>query len=839
MIAELYTLADPDYYAPVFARADRERTLVPDRVPDGWLGERSGPWTWWTRRGREFVRPALRVYASAKADRVQQILDTFSARCFAHEVAFRHVSSRALHEILQHKGGPRIQSGIFATAYPANARAAHELLRSLHAATSDEDGPAVPSARAYRDSRVVYYGRANASSDSELRMDGTWARVTEDGLIGGTAPAPEPPPGLEPLRLVASTNTGCAYTARTAAGGTVFVRQVPLHGGPTRDGTSASDRLREWWHVLNRVQADAPGLLPAPVQHVEAHPHAFLVSEAVGGIPFARWMTGRNPIANALAEPEDWRRYHRRAGRVLAQLERDVRRLRALGYPVTRLEHRHILIDANDNVRLTGPVRGGHSAFEPVDQAVLSELALTLLTAAAPAAKHNPDSLAHIHRDLTRRGPLAPDLWRRAASCGLSPAHSGLSPAQPQLPTPEEVEADERAALVLLRERVVDGILAAATPDDPQQIFPTVPYGYETNTLNVAYGAAGVVHALRAARADIPGWITRRLRDEALARSAELPPGLYTGSAGIAWVLADQGFADEARALLDRADRHPLTRESATLAWGAAGVAMAHLALYGHTLDDLHLDRALALLRLPDTPSDLTAMLGPHDMTGLWYGRTGVALALGQVADVTGAGPLRDVGLRLLHAELDRSKATADGGLVFPRSSGNRRALYYLHCGSAGFLTTACRYLAEAPDERLAEALSGLVTTSGITHVGSVGLGQGLAGLGFALAECDRLIGRASAGAAAWTSARALFQHTRPHAGTVRFLGDPGLRHSCDLWSGAAGVLVFLAHLLEPAPGPLFTVDSLARRGGTQTSVRQPIERREHEMKGRAHVRGA
>jgi hypothetical protein len=200
-------------------------------------------------------------------------------------------------------------------------------------------------------------------------------------------------------------------------------------------------------------------------------------------------------------------------------------------------------------------------------------------------------------------------------------------------------------------------------------------------------------------------------------------------------------------------------------------------------------------------------------MTGLWYGRTGLAYALQQVAAVTGEDrPLRD-GLRLLHTELDRARESG-GELVFPVSAKDRRGAYYLYCGTAGFLTAASRQLAAAPDERLARAVPKLVAKASMTYVAHAGLFQGLAGLGFALAECGRLLDDERARAASWRSARTLFAHALPSGRAVRFLGDLRLRHSCELWSGASGVLLFLSHLLRPRPDPLFSVDALAGRAG-------------------------
>lgn len=854
MSVDVFTFADPDFYLPPSAVAARAPHLRPGTVPPDWTAARTGWWTQWTPDGgRRFGDGSLRVYAAAGPERLQPVLDAFAAVCFARGIPFRHVANISVHRHLNHPHGSRAQAGRFCVAAPADPAASDELVRALRAD--------VVFAAGRQDASAVRPGSVPSPAAATIRPDGT--RSTEDYLMDGPAPAPVPPEGFEVRWLKSASTAGYSYTARNMLDGTeIFVRQAFPQAGPAGNGAAATDRLRAEWRALTRVHQQAPGLYPRPLVFVEGRQYPYLLAELVPGVPLTAWVVANSPLADPSASPADWVRYHRRVADLMTRIEHDLHRLWLLGHPVHRIEPRDVLIDRDDALRFTGGLAPTGPAGDPDDpdpdadpgdggdaarraaadgpSATAARLGLLLLTPLAPLAERNPGVLPHILRDLTGRGPVPPELWRRVTGAGSSVGTAGAAgrtgmavrtgtaaraatpetPA-PGLPTPEEVDADERKALTELRDRVAAGIVDAAA-DRPWGVFPSVPQGYETNTLGVAYGTAGVVHALRTSGVEVPDWIVRRLRADALRQAGSLPPGLYSGLAGIAWVLADLGFHDEASDLLGAADRHPLTRGSATLAWGAAGVALAHLALYGHSRDAPHLDRALELTSLPRRPGALTALLGPHDMTGLWYGRTGIAYALQQVASVTGEDGPRRAGLRLLHAELDRARETGGGELVFPVSAKDRRGMYYLHCGTAGFLTAVSRQLAAEPDERLALAVPKLVGKSSITYVAHAGLFQGLAGLGFALAECGRLLGDERARAASWRSARTLFAHALPSGGAVRFLGDLRLRHSCELWSGASGVLLFLSHLLDPRPDPLFSVDSLARCTAEPAPVRTP-----------------
>jgi lantibiotic modifying enzyme len=300
------------------------------------------------------------------------------------------------------------------------------------------------------------------------------------------------------------------------------------------------------------------------------------------------------------------------------------------------------------------------------------------------------------------------------------------------------------------------------------------------------------------------------MRRDAFERAGELAPGLYVGLAGLAWVLAERGLLDEARDLLARADRHPLSGECATLFAGSAGIALTHLALFGHTRDEHHLDRALALAASLPSGDALTGQLGADDATGLLHGRCGVALMLQQLADATGDAAHVARGIRLLHAELDRAVDPEAAGLLFPVSAADTRAMPYLYCGSAGLAHTATRYLCVTEDERLAGAMPRLLAPVTGTYTVMPSLYSGLAGFAFTLADHAELTGDPATRQTAVRVARALFKYAVPHASGVRFLGEGLLRYSADLWSGSAGILLALTQVLDPRPGGLFTVDAFA-----------------------------
>jgi hypothetical protein len=846
-----FAAADREFYAPLENLRSDAEALRPGTVPRGWSSIESGVWTQWQRPGHsDLVDDGWKVHVSARPGRLQHVLDRAAEICFAEKVPFKHLSTPVLYWWMHQKYAPRSQSGKFVAAYPRDVEAARRLMDALRAALAEEDGPYVLSDRRFKDSRTVHYRYGSFVRRFRPQADGILSPLTLDGggrLVpdrrgvsfqlpeGVVDPFVEPRPaparatefgGFAIESSIQFTNAGGTYRGReVATGRQVFIKEARCHTGLRDDGVTAPEALREEWETLKALHALAPGLAPEPISYFRVWEHEFLVAEHVNGLILGKWVARNHPMLRAGAAEDDFVPFYDRCAEVISAVEAALRRLHELGYVFVDISPSNVILGDDDSVRLIDFgsthrlggtfLRAGTPGYAPPEDLVgddltiyddygLSALAQHFFGPLHPVRDISPDVLAHLHYDLNELAPVPPALWKRATKYH-PPTDS------PQLPAPEQVAADPIRHLTDLRDRVADGLIAMADVDHPVRVFPTIPEGYASNAVGIAYGTAGVVHALCRAGRSLPDGLLDRLRRDALDKVGDLPPGLYSGTAGVAWVLADRGLVDEAVDLLAAADRHPLTSECATLFGGAAGVALTHLALYGHTRDERHVDRALALAAALPPDDLLTAKLGPDDAVGLMHGRCGVALMLQQLAGVTGDERHLIRAVRLLHAELDRTSDPDAPGLVFPVSSTDRRAMPYLFAGSAGMLYATTRCVRAADDERLAQALPRLAAALRLTYTVMSGLCQGFGGLVFALADHAALTGNEASREWALRGARSVFKYALPHRTGVRFLGDQMLRYSAELWSGSAGNLLALAHVLDPRPGALFTVDAPIR----------------------------
>ncbi|MFJ7988564.1 class III lanthionine synthetase LanKC [Streptomyces sp. NPDC096351] len=840
-------LADRDHYLPLDGVADPGPRFTPGEVPAGTRGASRGIWTVWGGGPHtRFPEQGWKIHVSARLDRAQHVLDTVAGICFSEGVPFKHLSARLFFLFLHHKHAARSQAGKFCAVYPPDTATARRLLERLHAALDGEEGPYVLTDRRYRDSRTVHYRYGSFGLRSALRADGTREPLVRDGsgreVEDLRLPAFHLPAGIEDpfveqeeephagpvlirayevTRAVRLSNSGGAYEARDRrTGRTVFLKEARAHNGLVFDGTDAQQRLRHEDRVLRALHAAAPGVGPEPLDHFTEWEHDFLVTEHIAGQPLVSWLSRNSPLARADRTDDSVAAYYAACRRLLAALDTALERLHAAGFRFGDLSLGNVMITPSGGVRLVdfetasalteAPSGIGTPGFTPPpgllradtdpllqDRYGTAAVAMAFLAPFHEVAERAPANLALLHRDLADVAPPR-DLWRRATAFHPTARDAPDQAGRERSASPAGPDADARRRLARLAGQVAAGLLESAEPDRPAWAFPPSPEAFRTNNVCLAYGTAGVVHALHRAGHPVPEEIRARLRRDTLAQHDALPPGLLVGTAGIARVLAALGLPEEAAELLRTADDHPLTAACATLAGGRAGVGLGWLALYRTTGESRHLERAAAagdrLLRTPD----LSAALGAHDARGLLHGRSGLALFLHRLAGETAEPRYLEAGRLLLHQELERTFPLDDGSLSLSDDARLTRAMPYLATGAAGLVTVLARYAASVPDERCAAALPRLVAGIRVScTVKEAGLHRGLAGLSWALTEHAELDGTDAARGDALRAATGLLKYAVPHRRGVRFLGAGSQRFTADLSSGGAGVLLALHRLLS------------------------------------------
>ena len=386
------------------------------------------------------------------------------------------------------------------------------------------------------------------------------------------------------------------------------------------------------------------------------------------------------------------------------------------------------------------------------------------------------------------------------------------------LPATQRLNQERRAELRHRVGETVDGIvryvIGTADIDREDRLFPADLLVFETNPLSVAYGAAGVLYALRRLRGEVPDHLLAWLLHHPVPND-QYPPGLYVGQAGISWVLSELGYLDRAVQIMRSARRHKLLWEKTDVLHGAAGYGLACLKLSTTQAGQEFLDEAIRVGEhlIASCTRDERGVYWPDKNGGVplgyAYGGSGIALFLLYLHLATGDPIPLQLGREALDFDLAQG-VWVDGKLAgFPAEAtdGSQEPLLprvispYWEAGSAGIGTTLIRYLAVASDATLKDWVAHLVADARYKYTVFPQLFHGLAGLGNFMLDVWEHTGDEQYLTDAWQVAEGaiLFRIDRDEG--ITFPGEQARRESADFATGAAGVGLFLNRLLKANPG--------------------------------------
>lgn len=815
-------------------------------------------------------RAGWKVHVSARPGRLQEVLDVVAAACGSAAVPFKYLGTDMYYRHFHHKHAARVQAGKFCAAYPPDVPTARDLMDRLAADLADETGPYVLTDRRYRGSNVVYYRYGSFVPRPEVLPDGTVRQlvrdgagrdvedrrepffVLPDGIVDPFVAPPSPSstksksaaPGSRPLldgrfevlEVVRHSNSGGTYRALDRrTGEPVFVKEARAHNGFGPDDVDAATRLRNEHDTLRAIASRAPGLCPEPIAFFTHWEHSFLVTEWVEGVSLLQWVAAGNALAEMDSTASERADYLERAASVADELRAAFDRLHALGLRFGDVSHGNVLIDEKDRVRLIdfetvtrledpplAMATIGYSAPPDItadpDDYGYSALVMTLLFPLGSPLEADPAGRLALHRrDLELKGPIPDPLWNRAirfyTKLAVAPGHAH------QLPSAKELDARPAECLVELGKGLAAGLAAMADLGRTDWIYPPSPTGYATNTHCLAHGTAGVLHALRHWDAAVPDEVVARFRADALSQAPLLSAGLQTGAAGLAWVLTEYGYCDEADAILTGAEQR--SGGTGLLGHGRPGIAMARLALFDATGEERHLTRALAEADRCSGAAGEQAVRDLAGTPGLDAGLSGVVVFLTAAWRAAGDDAYLCSAIRLMHAELDQATDTGLRGLRF-HDTGGRRMVGYLAIGSAGVATALSRLVTATGDERLTEVLPRVLPACRALCSVEPGLYAGVASWAFAAAEHADQAGRGDeqAHADAIRIATGLAKYVVRGPGGLRVLGSFESRYHADLATGSAGVLLALARLLRGTGAGFLTGQRASEEGRSPALIR-------------------
>jgi len=841
---ETYCMADPVFYDVLHSERTAGSSFpTADRpLPEGWQRREQDDWFVFDPGNVRLPLQGWKIHVAACLDNAERVLDAVWEYCVPRGIEFKFLRSKGALLARVSKYAPRGYSGKLVTIYPGGDAQCETILRELGALLDGEPSPYILSDLRWGGGPLyVRYGAfvkrhcvagsgqivpAVADADGTLVPDRRgpafylppWVTLPDFLAPHLAARNAVTVAGLPYTieRVLHFSNGGGIYAGRdTRTGEQVVLKEGRPHAGLDARGEDAVRRVEREHEMLERL-AGVPGI-PAAHELRWIGEHRFLVMEFVDGKPLNRAIVQRYPLIDVTAGPEEFARYTEWALHIYDQVEAAVEAMHQRGVVYGDLHLFNIMVrdsetDGDDRIAVldfevaapietaTRPGLGNPGFAAPrgtigadVDRYALACLRLALflpmtnvLWLSRPKARHYAEIIAE-------HFPAPPEFLAKAVEV-ITPAGAPPSP---------RIEADP-AGWPDLRENLTRAILASATPERDDRLFPGDIQQFTVGGLGLAYGAAGVLHTLAVTGAgrhpQLEEWLVERVKNPGAGARTTLYDGLH----GAAYVLDELGYEQLALDTLDLCMHDGMESLGLDLQGGLAGVGLNLLHFADRTGEPAlraaaHRAAELVAERLGDEESVPETSGREHPYAGLMRGSAGPALLLLRAYDDTGDAGFLDRAAVALRQDLRRCVVRTSGVLEVNEGW---RTMPYLDVGSIGIGMVLDEYLARRDDEQFAEASRGVQLAAHSTMYILPGLFSGRAGILLYLAGRSPCPGTDPHVA---RQVRGLAWHALPYGGGLAFPGTALRRLSMDLATGTAGVLLALGAALhgEPVHAPL------------------------------------
>ncbi|WP_181776274.1 class III lanthionine synthetase LanKC [Amycolatopsis pittospori] len=827
---EAYCFADPlffDEQRESGDAADDFASLLP--APEaGWRTGVRGVWRMLHPLARNLPLQGWKIHVSAGLGNAESVLVKVHEHCVEHELSYKHLRSRSTLLARNSKYAPRDGSGKLLTLYPGDNNELERVLAELSAKLDGEAGAYILSDLRYGAGPL--YVRYGGFAEQWVELDGKrvlairkpdgtlvpdkreptfsvpdWVTIPEflaPHLAARKAGGPEQFPYQVKSSLHFSNGGGVYLADRNADDERVVLKEARPFAGLDRDEIDAVDRLR-WEHeVLERLKGIEG--IPAAYDRFTVWEHHFLAMEYMPGVSLGSWLARNYPLTRRDCTEADIVAYTERALALVERVARMVDEVHDRRIVFGDLHSMNILVDGDDDkIGLIDfematdadsgkrPALGApgfraprdRNGFE-IDDYAIAVLKLWIFLPLTTLLELAPAKLRGL-ADFVQRRFDVPEGYADAIVAELAPRNAPPRSASTEL----DQEAPDWA---LVRKQIAEAILASATPERTDRLFPGDIEQFRVGGACFGYGAAGVLYALHAVGgeryADHERWLLDSIRREPPGR-----PGFYDGSYGIAYALEELGYSEEATKLLTASATLVEQTTDHSLEGGLAGIGLTQLHFAVKRKDNEFGRQALGTaVRLAEA-LETAAPPGKFARAGLLNGWSGPALLFVRLFERTREEGWLSFADQALQRDIEECVESDDGSLQV--RDGESRTLPYVGVGGAGILMVAEELAKHRPDAQALKSLPGLREACRGEFVIHPGLFFGRCGLMTALsmgAEPDQRVRDTidlHLSRLAW--------YAMPYKGGLAFPGNQLLRLSMDVVTGGAGVLLALAATLD------------------------------------------
>ncbi|MEU6989236.1 class III lanthionine synthetase LanKC [Streptomyces sp. NPDC046465] len=854
---EVYCLADRRFYETPDRLSSKGTERAPEYpvarrpVPAGWRSGRLGDWLALAPvddSGAALPAPqqGWKIHVSATLENADHVASTVWDYCVPRSIPFKFVPAKHLLHLRNSKYAGRDHSGKAVTVYPADETQLEEVVTELGDLLDGTEGPYILTDLRWRQGPLyVRYGAFTRRMCDNGK--GTLVPAIEDGE-GRLVPDPRDPafkvpewvtlPAfLEPALKARNTTTlgdlpyriekalhfsngGGVYAGTdTRDGRKVVLKEGRPHAGLASDGADAVARLEREKAALEKLSG--LGVAPEVRDWFLLDGHRFLVMDFLEGATLNSYFAQRHPLFTSEPDPADISEYTSWALRMHRFVEEAVAAVHGRGVVFNDLHLFNIMVDPDEqSVSLldfeaaTAVGDGGrqivaHPGFlappdrtgTGVDRYALACLRLALFLPITSLLSIDRGKAAHFAEIIAAEFPDVPAEFLAEAVAEIE--HGGQAGQAGQAGQVGAARTTGKAAPLVdpadwpySRDSMVKAILASATPDRDDRLFPgDIAQFSEGGGLGLAHGAAGVLLALAESGAERYEEGERWLLDHAAPAPTGTPLGLHDGLAGVAHVLDRLGHRARALDLMALVLKENWQRLPSDLYGGLAGLGLALDALAHSTGESAlarHAEHAAELLaeRLTAQDADSTPKIGRR-RAGLLRGATGPALLFLRLYERGGDPAHLDLAAHALRTDLAQCVTQPrDGSLAVNEGW---RTMPYLGEGSVGIGMVIDDYLAHRDDAAFEAVRPGILAAARARFCVQPGLFQGRAGL---LLHVNRSTTPGITPEDVAAQIEELGWFTMAYAGRLAFPGNQMLRLSMDLHTGTAGCLLALAGAL-------------------------------------------
>jgi tRNA A-37 threonylcarbamoyl transferase component Bud32 len=835
---EAFCMASPLFYDALHSESTAGASFsTADRpLPAGWKRTEQHDWLVFTPAETNVPMQGWKIHVSACLENATRILDAVWDYCVPRGIEFKFLRSEAALWLRSSKYAPRGYSGKLVTIYPADDAACETVLRELGAVLDGEPGPYILSDLRWGNGPLhVRYGGFLSQHCVDETGQVVLAIADDTGKLvpDRRDPVFYVPPWLTLPDFLAPhlaarnavtvadlpytidsvlhfSNGGGIYRGRdTRTGAEIVLKEGRPHAGLDGMMNDAVKRIEREYETLSRL-AGIPGI-PAVHDLFWVGDHRFMAMEYIDGEPLHRALVLRYPMINMAAEPHEFASYTEWARNIYDQVEKAVLAMHERGVVYGDLHLFNVLIRPDDTIALLdfevsstveentrsalnnqGFAPSKHTTGPDVDRYALACLRLSLFLPLTQIVWLSKPKARHLADVITEHFPAVPAAFLAEAVDTIA-AHGTANGPQRLV----HWDTDDWPGL---RDQMARAMLATATPDRDDRLFPGDVEQFRLGGLGLAYGAAGVLYALDVTGAgrhpELEDWLVRHATEPAAGTML----GLYDGLHGVAFTLDHLGYRQEALDTVDVCLREDWQTLGLDLMGGLSGIGLnlAHLAeRTGEAELRMAAARAAELVaeRLGDVESVSEVSSREHPYAGLFRGSSGPALLLMRMYDETGDKEFLDRAAVALRQDLKRCRVRSNSGAM--EVNEGWRTMPYLAVGSVGIGLAIDEYLARRQDDEFAEANTAIQRAARSRLYVQSGMFDGRAGILLYLA------GRAAQprrDPEVLAQLHRMAWHALPLADGIVFPGDQLLRLSMDVATGTAGVLLAVGAACHDQP---------------------------------------